>query len=59
MAERDFQDFGPQHSLYQPPAYIPAELASFAARADTPRIWDSQPFSFLLLDHLSPFHDQV
>jgi len=59
MAERDFQDFSPPEGLCQPLSYPPAALYPSAERADTPKIWDSQLQSSLLLDCLSPFHDKV
>ena len=59
IAEQDFQDFGPPEGLYQSLSYIPAAFDPSAERADTPRIWDSQLQSSLLLDCPSPLHDQV
>jgi len=59
MAERDFQGIGPPEGLCQPLSYTPAALYPSAERADTPKIWDSQLQSSLLLDCLSPFHDKV
>lgn len=59
MAERDFQDFGPREGLCQPRAYISPALGPLAARTETPCVWDSQLRSSLLLDFLSPLHDQV
>ena len=59
MAEWDFQDLGPREGLCQPRAYIPPAIGPLAARAETPCVQDSQLRSSLLLDYLSPLHDQV